>query len=79
MHTKFWLERLKKRATGRYKRRWEENFRLDLRETEWKGVDWMHLAQDRDQWRALANTGSIRSGGFIDCVTISFSRWTLLY
>jgi hypothetical protein len=21
-----------------------------------EGVDWMHLAQDRDQWQALANT-----------------------
>jgi hypothetical protein len=29
---------------------------MDLREMEWKGVDWMHLAQDRDQWRALVNT-----------------------
>jgi len=30
--------------------------RMDLRETGWEGVDWMHLAQDRDQWRALVNT-----------------------
>jgi hypothetical protein len=25
---------------------------MDLREIGWKGVDWMHVAQDRDQWRA---------------------------
>jgi hypothetical protein len=22
----------------------------------WDGVDWMDMAQDRDQWRALVNT-----------------------
>jgi len=29
---------------------------MNLRETGWKVVDWIHLAQDRDQWRALVNT-----------------------
>jgi hypothetical protein len=29
---------------------------MDLREIGWKGVDWMHLAQDRDQWWADVNT-----------------------
>jgi hypothetical protein len=29
---------------------------MDLREIEWGGMDWIDLAQDRDQWRALANT-----------------------
>jgi hypothetical protein len=28
---------------------------MDLREVGWEGVDWMHLAQDRDQWKALVN------------------------
>jgi hypothetical protein len=26
-----------------------------LREIGWDGVDWIELAQDRDQWRALVN------------------------
>jgi hypothetical protein len=30
--------------------------RTDLREIGWEGVDWMHLAQDRNRWRALVNT-----------------------
>jgi hypothetical protein len=29
------------------------NIRLDLGEIGWEGMDWMHLAQDSDQWRAL--------------------------
>jgi hypothetical protein len=34
---------------------WDDNIRIDLRETGWEGVDWMHLTQDRDQWRGLVN------------------------
>jgi hypothetical protein len=29
---------------------------MDLREIGGDGVDWIELAQDRDQWRALVNT-----------------------
>jgi hypothetical protein len=29
--------------------RWEDNIRMDVRKRRWEGVDWMHLAQDRDQ------------------------------
>jgi hypothetical protein len=32
------------------------NTREDLRETGWEGVNWMHLSQDRDQWRVVVNT-----------------------
>jgi hypothetical protein len=28
---------------------------MDLREIGWGGMDWIDLAQDRDQWRALVN------------------------
>jgi hypothetical protein len=35
---------------------WEDNIRMDLREIGWGGMDWILLAQDRDQWRALVNT-----------------------
>jgi hypothetical protein len=36
--------------------RWEDNIRMDLRERRCVGVDWIHLAQDRDRWRVLVNT-----------------------
>jgi hypothetical protein len=29
---------------------------MDLGEMGWGGMDWIDLAQDRDQWRALVNT-----------------------
>jgi hypothetical protein len=30
---------------------------MNLSEIEWVGVDWIDLAEDRDQWRAFVNTG----------------------
>jgi hypothetical protein len=33
-----------------------DNIKMDLREIGWDGVDWIDMAQDRDQWRALVNT-----------------------
>jgi hypothetical protein len=34
---------------------WEENIILGLRERGWGGMGSIHLAQDRDQWRAFLN------------------------
>jgi hypothetical protein len=31
------------------------NIIIDFREIEWDGVDWIHMAQDRDQWRDVVN------------------------
>jgi hypothetical protein len=45
-----------KRPLGRLRRRWEDNIKMDLRETGWGGMDWIDLTQDNDQWRALLNT-----------------------
>jgi hypothetical protein len=45
-----------KRPLGRPRLRWVHNIKMDLREIGWDGVDWIELAQDRDQWRALVNT-----------------------
>jgi hypothetical protein len=36
-----------KRLLGRCKCIWEDNIRMDLRETVMEGVDWIRLAQDR--------------------------------
>jgi hypothetical protein len=45
-----------KRSLGRQRRRWVDNIIIDLREIGWDGMDWIDLAQDRDQWGALVNT-----------------------
>jgi hypothetical protein len=37
-----------------------DNIKMDLREIGWDGMDWINLALDREQWRALVNTGSIK-------------------
>jgi hypothetical protein len=33
-----------------------DNFEVDLGEIGWGGMDWIDVAQNRDQWRALVNT-----------------------
>jgi hypothetical protein len=33
-----------------------DNIIKDLRETGLDGMDWIDLAQDRDQWKTLVNT-----------------------
>jgi hypothetical protein len=42
-----------KRPLGRTRCRWVNYIKMDLRED---GMDWIDLAQDRGQWRALVNT-----------------------
>jgi hypothetical protein len=45
-----------KSPLGRPRCRWVDNIKMDLREIGWYGMDWIDLAYDRDQWRALLNT-----------------------
>jgi hypothetical protein len=45
-----------KRPLGRPRRRWVSNIKMDHREIGGDGMDWIDLAQDREEWRALVNT-----------------------
>jgi hypothetical protein len=45
-----------KRPLGRQICGWVDNIKMDCREIGWDGMDWIDLAQDRDQWKALVNT-----------------------
>jgi hypothetical protein len=45
----------RKRPLGRFRRRCEDNIKMDLREIVWGDMDYIYLALDRDQWRALVN------------------------
>jgi hypothetical protein len=42
-----------KRPLERPRRRWVDNIKMDLREIGWDCMDWIDLAQDRDQWGLL--------------------------
>jgi hypothetical protein len=45
-----------KRPLGRPRRRWENNIKMDLRETGINGENWITLAEVKVQWRAFMNT-----------------------
>jgi len=60
-----------KRPSGIPMHRQENTIRMDLREIGWEGVDWLHLAQNKDQQQAVVNmvnepSGSIKSWEFLD-------------
>jgi hypothetical protein len=42
-----------KRPLGRPRRRWVDNNKMNLKEMGWDIMNWIDLACDRDQWRAL--------------------------
>jgi hypothetical protein len=44
------------RPLGKYRRRPEDNIKMDLRGIGWCGVDWINMAWDRDQWHVFVNT-----------------------
>jgi hypothetical protein len=45
------MEKLKgERPLGKRGHRWDNNIRMALGEIGWEFEDWIHLAQDRDQW-----------------------------
>jgi hypothetical protein len=45
-----------KRPLGRPRHRWEDDIKMDLRETGISGANWIQLAQDRVHWWAFVNT-----------------------
>jgi hypothetical protein len=84
MHIGYWWEIQKKRG------HWEDQdvggwTIFYFREIGWDGKNWIDLAEDRDQWRALVNTvmnlrGSIKTGKFLSALKIgSFSRRAQLH
>jgi hypothetical protein len=43
------------RPLGKPRHKRDDGIKMDLREIVWWGVEWIHLAQDRDCWWALVN------------------------
>jgi len=58
MHTGYWLGNLRERD-------YLEDIKMDFTETGRKGLDWTHLALDRDKWQALVNM--VMNLGFHQC------------
>jgi hypothetical protein len=44
-----------RRPLGRPRRRWEDDFKIDLQEVGWGDMVWIDMAQDKDRWRAVMN------------------------
>jgi hypothetical protein len=44
-----------KRPLGRPRCRWEDTIKMNCKEIGYKVMDWIHQAQDRDQWWVLVN------------------------
>jgi hypothetical protein len=42
-----------KRLLTRHRSRWEDTIKINMKEIGCEGVEWIHLAQDKDQWRFL--------------------------
>jgi len=69
-----------KRKFGGLKCRWQDNIKIDLKGTDYDKIDWIHEAQDREEWWAvlnmLINLWVIHTAGnfWTRCGTISFSR-----
>jgi hypothetical protein len=44
-----------KRPFGTSRHSWDDNIRMDLKGTDWEGVDWIDLAQGTDKWQDFVN------------------------
>jgi hypothetical protein len=56
VYTGLWWGNLKgKRPLGRYRRRWEDNIKMDIQEVGCEVIYWTDLAQGRHRWRTLVN------------------------
>jgi len=55
VQTIFWFEDLKETDHSKDLGVDGDNMRIDLKEIWWEVMDWMYLAQDRDQWLAVMN------------------------
>jgi hypothetical protein len=71
MHTKLWLESLKRRDLHRR----EDNIKINLWEIGLQGVDWIHLAQDKGPVggsfeHGNEHLGSIKGGEFLDYLIV---------
>jgi hypothetical protein len=69
-----------KRKFRGLKCRWQDNIKIDLKVTDYDRIDWIHLAQGREEWWAVLliviNLWVLHTAGnfWTSCRTINFSR-----
>jgi hypothetical protein len=76
-----------KRPFERLRHRWEDGIKMDHTEIGWEVVDWIHLAQDRGQWRALVNmemnlrflASQNQIVTVLQCISITKTNWAMLF
>jgi hypothetical protein len=71
MHTYFFFRKSwGKRQLGKPRHRLEDNTEMGLKQIGWEGVDWIHLAHDRDYWRSCEHGNKhsdfVKIGEFLD-------------
>ena len=56
MYTEFlWGNLAERENSEERKLGWEDNIKIDLRETGWAGMDWIYLTHDRESWWAFVD------------------------
>jgi hypothetical protein len=70
-----------KKPLERTRSRWVDNIKIDLREVEWDGIDWINLAQDRALFNTVMNLRvPLNAGKFLSSCTVGyFSRRAQLH
>jgi hypothetical protein len=74
-----------KRPLAKTRRRWEGNIKMGLRGTGWGGMDYINLAEDRDEWNTVIKLGgSIKFWEILDQLSdwrhlkMNSAPWSLL-
>jgi len=74
-----------KKLPGRSQQRWKDNNKMHFKETGWKGIGWINLAQDMDKWQGLVikvtnHSSPTKCREYFDYFwNCCFSRRTLLH
>jgi hypothetical protein len=56
VHTVVVTKPATERPHGRHKLRWDDDtIKMDIKEIEFEGMEWIHLSQDGAHWQAVLN------------------------
>ena len=64
-----------RRPLGRFRRKWEDNIRMDFKEFGINRRNWIDSTQDRDYWRTLVNAALNLRASTADVV----NKWEAMF